>query len=243
MTKNNHDLLEKNRHLYDEIWGGGWLLEADQYNTWPLIESLLKEHTSRLEVAPGLRPRLPTRGTTFVDVSQAALDALKKHGGKTACASISHLPFPDQTFDLICALDIIEHVEDDESALTELARVASDGARLILSTPLHPDLWTPFDEFVGHYRRYEPSRILALLEKNGFLVSQSAIFGMKPKSSFIVNLGMWFLKHHPKRAMWWYNRVFPHIARRQAPLELKDGLITMDDIGEIFVICEYRKSI
>lgn len=242
MSSSDSDFFKKNLDVYDGLWSGAWLLEAQHYNTWPLVKSLLPKHRRRIEIAPGLRPRLPTQGTTFVDISHAALGVLKQHKGATIGASICELPFPDSSFDLLCALDIVEHVEDDERAISELSRIAADNATLLLSTPLHPKWWTPFDEFVGHYRRYEPSRLLALLEKNGFTIQQSAIFGMKPKSSRLVNVGMWFLKHQPKRAMWWYNRIFPHIARRQKPLTLMDGVPSMDDIGEIFMVCKRRQT-
>jgi SAM-dependent methyltransferase len=234
---NQATLLARNRTFYESLWGGAWLLEAQHFNTWPLVQQLLAAHPRRLEVAPGLRPRLPTADTTFIDISEQALGVLQQHGGRASSASICRLPFPDQSFDLICALDIIEHVSDDQSALSELSRVAAPGAILLLSTPLHPQWWTPFDEFVGHYRRYEPERLLSLLAQHGFQIEQSARFGMKPKSSFWVDVGMWFLKHRRKQAMWWYNRVLPYTAKKQAPLALQDGLLPTGDTGEVFLVC------
>ncbi len=242
MKTHQDNLLEKNRDFYEEIWSSAWLLEAHKYNTWPLVEALLKTHKSPIEIAPGLRPRLPTKGTTFVDISHAAIKTVNSHGGMGTNASISALPFADDTFDLICALDIIEHVEDDQSALAELTRISTDSATLVLSAPLHPDLWTPFDDMVGHYRRYEPNRLITLLEKNEFYVEKSAVFGMKPKSSRLVDVGMWFLKHNPNRAMWWYNRVFPYVAQRQKPLELYEGIIPTDDIAELLIVCSRQKA-
>lgn len=237
MTTNQMDLLQKNRAMYDGLWVGAWLLEAHHYNTWPLVSQLISDNPRRIEVAPGLRPRLPIQDTHFVDISQAALDVLKTHGGITTNASICALPFADKSFDLVCALDVVEHVEDDESAMAELSRIAADNATLLLSTPLHQEWWTPFDDFVGHYRRYAPAQLLQLLESNGFAVEQSAVFGMKPKSSKMVDIGMWFLKNRPRRSMWWYNRIFPYIARRQKPLALINGLPDMNEIGEIFLVC------
>lgn len=243
MINNNLSLLQKNRQVYDKLWDGAWLLEAHHYNTWPLVNNLLKTHQRLLEVAPGLRPRLPINNTHFVDISFAALSHLKQKGGNTSIASICNLPFDDHSFDLICALDIIEHVEDDESALAELSRVARTNTTLLLSTPLHQKWWAPFDDFVGHYRRYEPSRLLELLKKNGFEIQKSAVFGMKPKSSRLTDIGMWFLKNDSQRAMWWYNRVFPYVARRQKPLTLIEGLPNMNDIDEIFLVCKKKSPI
>lgn len=232
------DMLDINRAFYNNLWRDALLVEPERFNTWPLVSSLLAAHPRRLEVAPGLRPRLPIHGTQFVDISAPALDKLKARGGMTDTASISLLPFADGSFDLLCALDIIEHVDDDEGAMAELSRVAADGAVLLVSTPLHTAWWTPFDDFVGHRRRYEPAALVAFLARHGFTVTHSAVFGMKPKSSRLVDIGMWFLKHRRKRAMWWYNRVLPFTVRFQKPLQLLSGLMPTDDIAEVFLVCK-----
>jgi SAM-dependent methyltransferase len=232
------DMLDINRAFYNNLWRDALLVEPERFNTWPLVSSLLAAHPRRLEVAPGLRPRLPIQGTQFVDISTPALDKLKARGGMTDTASISLLPFADGSFDLLCALDIIEHVDDDEGAMAELSRVAADGAVLLVSTPLHAAWWTPFDDFVGHRRRYEPAALVAFLARHGFAVTHSAVFGMKPKSSRLVDVGMWFLKHRRKRAMWWYNRVLPFTVRFQKPLQLLSGLMPTEDIAEVFLVCK-----
>jgi len=235
-------MLEKNRHFYNSLWSEARLVEPERFNTWPLVNSLLVGRPRRLEVAPGLRPRLPIAETQFVDISAPALSILKKHGGRTLVASISHLPFADKSFDLICALDIIEHVEDDVTAMAELARLAADDAIMLLSTPLHQEYWTPFDDFVGHRRRYAPNQLIAMLTTHGFVVEQSAVFGMKPKSSRLVDIGMWFLQHRRKRAMWWYNRVMPWTVRFQKELELTPGFINCDQVAEVLLICRRKRS-
>jgi len=233
-------LLETNRQFYNGLWGDAQLVEAERFNTWPLVQSLLPLHPRRLEVAPGLRPRLPIAGTQFVDISSAALGKLAARGAQTTLAPIYNLPFADRSFDLLCSLDIIEHVEEDEQAIAELARVAAPGAVLLISTPLHQSLWTEFDDFVGHRRRYEPQAITALLARHGFVIQRSAVFGMTPRSSWLLDLGMWFLKHQRKRSMWWYNKVLPYTARRQKPLQLQDGLLDTADVGEIFLVCRRK---
>lgn len=236
-------MLDKNRNFYNTLWGAARLVEPERFNTWPLVHSLLQNRLRRLEVAPGLRPRLPIVGTQFVDISAPALAILQKHGGNIALASISHLPFGDQAFDLLCALDIIEHVDDDLAAMAELSRLAADDAILLISTPLHPKLWTPFDDFVGHRRRYEPEQFIAMLNNHGFSVVQSAVFGMKPKSSRIVDLGMWLLQHRTKRAMWWYNLVMPITVRFQKKLEIVSGLTDTEQTAEILLVCQRSRMV
>lgn len=233
-------LLEVNRQFYNGLWGDAKVVEPERFNTWPLVSSLLPQHPRRLEVAPGLRPRLPIADTYFVDISPPALDKLEARGGRTTLAPIYSLPFADRAFDLVCALDIIEHVDEDEQAMSELARVAAPGASLLISVPLHQALWTPFDDFVGHRRRYEPQVITSLLSRHGFTVLQSAVFGMKPRSSHITNLGMWFLQRHRRHSMWWYNKVMPFTVRLQKPLQLREGLMEMDEISDILLVCRRR---
>ena len=131
----DEDLLEKNRRFYDLLWSGATLVEPQRFNTWPLVQSLLAACPRRLEVAPGLRPRLPLAGTQFVDISAPALAKLHGRGAQVVQSQVSSLPFPAASFDLVCALDIVEHVDDDEGVLAELARVARAGATVLISTP------------------------------------------------------------------------------------------------------------
>ena len=237
-ARTHSELLEVNRRFYDALWTEARLIEPERFNTWPLVQSLLAPIQRRLEVAPGLRPRLPVEGTQFIDISPSALAKLRAHGAAGALGSITALPYGDGVFDLICAFDVIEHVEDDERAFAELARVAAPGAALITSVPLHPEKWTSFDDFVGHRRRYDPTELKPKLARHGFSVERSAAFGMQPKSSRLVDLGMWFLIHRRERAMWWYNRVLmPLGVRFQKPLALAEGLIDTAEVDEVLLLC------
>src|ERR1700761_6081050 len=143
LIRTSQKLVDDNRRFYDSLWSGSRLVEPDRFNTWPLVESLLPPSGLRLEVAPGLRPRLPIEGTQFVDISAPALERLRARGGRVTLGEVTALPFGDATFDLVCALDIIEHVDDDDSALSEITRVTKPGGTLMISTPLHPARWTP----------------------------------------------------------------------------------------------------
>src|SRR5689334_11572748 len=96
--------IEVNRRFYDGLWEAARLIEAERFNTWPLIESLLSAAPKRLEIAPGLRPRLPVRGTHFIDISHAALGALRARGAAAALGSVTELPFDDGQFDFVAAL-------------------------------------------------------------------------------------------------------------------------------------------
>jgi SAM-dependent methyltransferase len=236
-------LLEVNSHFYDSLWSDTSLVEPDRFNTWPLVCSLVSQSQRRLEVAPGLRPRLPIEGTQFLDVSAPAIAKLRTRGANAVRGNVTSLPFLDGAFDLVCALDIVEHVDDDDKAWSELARVTAAGSVLLTSVPLHPSYWTAFDEFVGHGRRYEPDRLLAGLAQQGLSVEQSAVYGMQPKSSRLVDLGMWYLVHQRARAMWWYNNVFmPLGVHFQRRLSFAPGMIDTENVDEVLLVCRKTGS-
>ncbi|GAB1264924.1 class I SAM-dependent methyltransferase [Aurantivibrio infirmus] len=237
------EIREVNQSFYDALWSDVRLIDPSRFNTWPLIKKLAANANMRLEVGPGMRPRLPIEGTWFTDISEPALQKLAAQGGKIKAGQIGELPYDDNSFDLVCALDIVEHVEDDIGALKELCRVAKPGAKMLLSTPLYMDFWTTFDEVVGHYRRYEPEQLRALLNDNQLVVEQSAGYGMKPKSSMLVNWGMSQLQKNPKRALRWYNGVFmPMGLRFQKPLQLEEGLVDIEGVNEVFMVCRLDKT-
>ncbi|MCG6873869.1 MAG: class I SAM-dependent methyltransferase [Betaproteobacteria bacterium] len=236
--RTSHELREANRRFYDGLWAGVRLVEPERFNTWPLLRPLVAQARRRLEVGAGLRPRLPLAGTHFVDISAPALERLRELGGNAVLAPVTSLPFPDEAFDLVCALDIVEHVGDDDCALSELARVVEPGGVVLVSAPLHPKLWTAFDEFVGHYCRYEPAALVAKLAAHGLAIERSAAYGMAPRSSRLLELGMWFLTHRRQRALWWYNRVFmPLAVRFEKALAVAPGMIDTENVSEILLVC------
>ena len=57
-------------------------------------------------------------------------------------------------FDTILYMDVLEHIEDDRAELEAAARHLEPGGHLIVLAPAHEWLFTPFDESIGHYRRY-----------------------------------------------------------------------------------------
>jgi SAM-dependent methyltransferase len=231
------DLLNRNRRYYDLLWSDASLIEPQRFNTWPLVQTLSAATERRLEVAPGLRPRLPLIGTQFVDISVPAAAKLHARGAQAMVAEATALPFAPGTFDLVCALDIVEHVDDDNGVVAELSRVTRAGGSLLISAPLHPSRWTAFDEIVGHKRRYEPPRLLEMLQDHQLQVERAAVFGMQPRSSRLVDLGMWWLLNDRERAMWWYNHVFMRLGLRfQKKLRFSVGKIE-EDADEVLLVC------
>jgi SAM-dependent methyltransferase len=199
---------------------------------------LLPLSPARLELGPGLHPRLPIEGTHFVDISSSAIARLNAHGGIGTVGCISTLPFADRQFDLVCAFDVIEHLDDDHQIVREVSRVLKDGALLICAVPLHAHLWTEFDDWVGHVRRYAPAQLQALLEANQFTIEKSAAFGMQCANPRLLKWGMSWVQRYPRWAFFWYNWVgMPLAMRFQERLQLASGLICESAVDEMMVIC------
>lgn len=108
---------------------------------------------------------------TGLDQSEEAIRYCAEKGlGEVRRGDACALPFPDKSFDLVLATDIIEHVEDDEQALREIARVLKPGGRVLLSVPAFPSLWGLQDRVAQHKRRYLSPVLRALVEQSGLEV-------------------------------------------------------------------------
>lgn len=76
--------------------------------------------------------------------------------------SILDLAFSDDTFDLVCAFDVIEHVEDDALAVSEMRRVCKPGGVMCVTVPAFMFLWSEHDVVNHHFRRYTSSILRGL---------------------------------------------------------------------------------
>ncbi len=77
-------------------------------------------------------------------------------------ASVTDLPFETASFDLVCAFDIIEHVEDDQKAVSELVRACKNDGIIAITVPAFMSQWSHHDIVNHHYKRYEQPEIQAL---------------------------------------------------------------------------------
>jgi len=231
-------LAAKNSEFYDTLWSRTYLTSPRHFNTWPMISALLPLAAMRLEVGPGLRPRLPVSGTHFLDLSPPAIARLTAGGGLARAGRITELPFADGSFDLVVAFDVIEHVEDDRRVFAELGRVLKDGGCLVFSVPLHPAHWTVFDDYVGHARRYVPAELLALIAVHGLVVEKSAVFGMQSNNPRLLGFAVKWLTEHRVAAIRWYNWLcLPLGMLLQKRLKLAEGLIDLAGVHEVLLVC------
>jgi SAM-dependent methyltransferase len=78
--------------------------------------------------------------------------------------SITDIPLEDDSFDLVCALDVIEHLENDQKAVEELVRVCKPGGSICITVPAFQSLWGNHDIVNGHQRRYLKKQLQNLVD-------------------------------------------------------------------------------
>jgi ubiquinone/menaquinone biosynthesis C-methylase UbiE len=119
---------------------------------------------------------LQTRGDSVgLDISEDALGFSRVRGSTSlVCGSADRLPIKSKVFDLVLALDVIEHIEDDNSAIREFYRVLRPGGWLVVTVPAFMSLWSEHDQAVHHKRRYAMSEILKNLQSGGFKIEYAS---------------------------------------------------------------------
>lgn len=109
------------------------------------------------------------RAIALDDHAESLLIARGKLGGdRVVEGRCTDLPFPDSSADAITALDVLEHVDRDDLAVKEFARVLKPGGLLAVTVPALPALWSDWDVVLHHHRRYTKRTLLALLSHPSF---------------------------------------------------------------------------
>ena len=109
-----------------------------------------------------------------VDISEAALAFCRERGlDKVRLGAGEKLPYEDGTFDLVTALDVVEHMDDDLAGLREMRRVLRPGGRVLLFVPTFMFLWGLQDDVSNHRRRYRLPELRRVLEQAGFEIERT----------------------------------------------------------------------
>ena len=141
-----------------------------------------------------------------VDVSDEALEFCKSKGLTAHKGLAEALPFKNESFDVVTALDVVEHLDDDAAGLKEMRRVLKTGGKTLIFVPAFMWLWGVQDDVSNHRIRYTKRQIVARLEKAGFEIERATyanisffapifagrtlmkITGIKPESENNVNI-------------------------------------------------------
>lgn len=86
-----------------------------------------------------------------------------------------HIPF-EAEFDLVAACDVLEHIDEDQKVISELARALKPGGYALLTVPQHPFLWSSSDDHACHKRRYKRGELAAKVRAEGFEIVRDTSF-------------------------------------------------------------------
>lgn len=167
--------------LLDEIEEDHWWFRGKRM----ILRSLLERHrpgggagTRRLlDLGCGtggvLRDRSEGIACFGADRSALALRICREKGfGQLARADLANVPFAADAFDVVLALDLIEHLEDDVGFLRQAAHLCRPGGCMIVAVPAFPSLWSQHDVTFEHHRRYRAAGLRAVVEAAGLRVDR-----------------------------------------------------------------------
>lgn len=112
-----------------------------------------------------------------LDFSDKAIEFCRQRGEKNLIlGSINKIPFEDNFFDVVISLDVLEHVEDDIGAISEIKRVLKKGGISIVFVPAFMFLWSKTDELSCHLRRYTLLNLKKKISGEGLFILRSSYF-------------------------------------------------------------------
>lgn len=112
-------------------------------------------------------------------------------------------PFPSQCIDVLIMLNVLEHIEDDLSALRNAYKLLKSGGVIILEVPAGPSLYDAYDIELRHYRRYNSKELQSVLKSIGFRVVNSTHLGFFTYPPFVLVklLGKFFHQKNSKHVV------------------------------------------
>ena len=131
---------------------------------------------------------------TGIDSNQDAIRYCAEKGfGNVMQGDVLDLPILDDTFDLVLATDIIEHIDNDTLAICELTRVLKPGGKLLITVPTFMALWGHNDDMSHHKRRYTGEQISKLALSAGLKIVRRFYF------NFLLFLPIWAVRQLVRR--------------------------------------------
>jgi SAM-dependent methyltransferase len=126
-----------------------------------------------------LAARLPGHVLVGADYTLEALEKLGRHlsGVPLLQFDLTRCPLPDGFADIVVLLNVLEHIEDDARAMTELFRIVRPGGAVVIQVPAGAALFDVYDRVLMHHRRYDMSVLLAGLRRAGFVVERRSHLG------------------------------------------------------------------
>jgi SAM-dependent methyltransferase len=108
--------------------------------------------------------------------AEIARQRIAPRGGTVLVGDSGVIPW-GSTYDVVCAFEVLEHIEDDAAALRAWTKHVRRGGHVVLSVPEDPDRFGPSDVQVGHFRRYTEESLAELLTGAGLEVTKVQHYG------------------------------------------------------------------
>lgn len=175
---------EMERHTYSimyEVEGSHWWFVGRRRIIASFIEKICRDLGNArpriLDVGCGTGANLEMLSgfgeAEGVDVSPDALAFCRERGLENVRqGAAEQLPYEDGSFDLVTALDVVEHLDDDVAGLREMHRVLRPGGRAMLFVPAFMFLWGVQDDISHHRRRYTLAGLRRAVKDAGFEVER-----------------------------------------------------------------------
>jgi SAM-dependent methyltransferase len=94
--------------------------------------------------------------------------------------SCTAIPLPNESRDIVTALDVLEHIHNDKTAASELLRILRPGGLVVVTVPALMSLWSDWDESLHHQRRYKKNELLSLFSELPCIVEHCAYINVMP---------------------------------------------------------------
>lgn len=118
---------------------------------------------------------------------------------KVQKASILNLPFLSSSFDGVVCGEVLEHITNDEKAISELYRVLKKGGICVVTVPAHPEMWDLSDDISLHQRRYTKEELKEKFIKSGFNIIKCSYWGYPLNNLWHRYIFIKFLKNKMKQ--------------------------------------------
>jgi len=99
----------------------------------------------------------------------------------------SSLGLGSYRFDTVVSLNVLEHIEDDVGALSNMHRILCPGGALVLIVPALRWLYGSMDSSIGHFRQYDKNQLAAKLTEVGFSVERQYYLNCLGSLGWFVN--------------------------------------------------------
>jgi SAM-dependent methyltransferase len=210
---------------------------APRYNAW--LGRKLRPHLGRrvLEIGAGIgtitREIAPGRERVIaLEADAFYVQRLRNLFRGSDVVQPLHAPVEDtdwaalarEQLDTVMLSNVLEHIEDDAAAVRRFRKVLPVGGRLVILVPALMSLYGSIDKAIGHFRRYDPRTLRAVIEANGFAIETLEWLNLLGIPGWFLNSRILRRRSVPGLQVRLYDQLAPLIARLESNLKLPVGM-------------------